>query len=79
MAGGQRREHAELVPMPRLQPAGALFQIRQSPEPVQLRLEDPVRMIEGRIEACQRHRCHVREIHLFPLFLAIGLNSPSVL
>ena len=52
---------------PRYQPAGAAFHIRHRAKPVQLRLEDPVRMIERRSEVRQRHRCHVREIHLFPL------------
>jgi hypothetical protein len=77
----QRFKCLKHIPVARYQPAGAALDISDSPETIQLRLEDKVRVIERRTESrpCQGHRCHVREIQLFSAFLAIGLNSPSVL
>jgi hypothetical protein len=51
----QRLECPESVPVARYEPVGTVFDARDGPEAVELRLENPVKMFEGDIAARQRH------------------------
>ena len=53
---GQRLECLKRIPVARYQSAGAALDISDSSKTVHLRLKDPVGMLEGHIEACQRRR-----------------------
>jgi hypothetical protein len=59
----QRLEGLKRIPVAQYQPAGSALDMSDSPKAVQLRLEDPVTMLDRRIEPCQRHRSDAGEAH----------------
>ena len=60
----QRFECLERIPIAGHQPAGAALDISDRSKAIQFRLEDPVRMLKGRVEARQRHRSDAGEAHV---------------
>ena len=59
----QRFECLERIPIAGHQPAGAALDISDGAKAVHFGLKDPVRMLEGPVEARQRHRRHVGKAH----------------
>jgi hypothetical protein len=59
----QRFKCLERIPVARYQSTGAALDISESSKTIQFQLEDPVRMLEGRIEPCQWHRSDAGEVH----------------
>jgi hypothetical protein len=60
----QRFECFERISVARYQPAGTALDIGNSSKAIQFWLKNPIRMVEGRVEACQRHRRDVGEDHV---------------
>jgi hypothetical protein len=59
----QRLERLKRIPVARYQSAGPAFDLGDSPKSIQLRLKNPVWMLERRIESRQRHRSDAGEAH----------------
>ena len=61
---GQRLERLKRMPVARYESAGSGLDVRDGAESIQLRLKDPVWVIEWPVEARQRHRTDSGEGHL---------------
>ena len=70
----QRFERLKRIPVARYQSAGAALDISDSSEAIHLRLKNPIRMLEGRIEAC--YGSDAGEAHA-TLILAANCGKPA--